>query len=119
MLSKRVKKAVCFLCVISLLSCNAAYAGQASLSTSKINGEAYIKADDLVKALGAELVFDKKTSTYSYQKPNTVPEAIVKVSPAVVGIIGKPDESESPDPDNRYSLAHGTGVIIKEDGWRL
>lgn len=47
-----------------------------------------------------------------------IPQIIKKVSPSVVGIIGRTTNSENKDQgDNRYDLAHGTGVIIKSDGW--
>jgi serine protease Do len=48
-----------------------------------------------------------------YVKASIVPDVIKKVAPSVVAIIGKPiDENSS----NRFSLAHGTGVIVKSDG---
>ncbi|MGD8192233.1 S1C family serine protease [Brevibacillus ginsengisoli] len=47
----------------------------------------------------------------------TVPEVIKKISPAVVGIIGKPDEGNLPQKNDRFNLMHGTGLIIKPDGW--
>ncbi|MDB5053900.1 MAG: hypothetical protein JWM44_1950 [Bacilli bacterium] len=121
--SNRFKKAFGIFTIIILLSGNAAIADQAtdsstvSLDSKKIDGEVYFKASDFVKALGGELIHDEKNDTYSYRKPNDVPAAIAKVSPAVVGIIGKPDDSESQNSDNRFSLAHGTGIIIKSDGW--
>jgi serine protease Do len=123
MFNNRVKKAVALFSIILLISSSTATAASSSnsdtipLSTKKIDGEVYLKASDLLKALGGELILDEKTKTISYKKTNTVPEAIAKVSPAVVGIIGKPDETETSDSDNRFSLAHGTGVIIKADGW--
>ncbi|QGQ94878.1 PDZ domain-containing protein [Paenibacillus psychroresistens] len=123
MFSNRVRKAVGLFSIILLISSTTATAASSStsntvpLSTKKIEGEVYFKASDLLKALGGELILDEKTKAYSYKKPNPVPDAIAKVSPAVVGIIGKPDETESADSDNRFSLAHGTGVIIKADGW--
>jgi len=49
-----------------------------------------------------------------YVKASIVPDVIKKVSPSVVAIIGKPaDENKA----NRFSLSHGTGVIVKSDGW--
>lgn len=45
----------------------------------------------------------------------TVPEVIKKVSPAVVAIIGKPSDVDEWRED-RFALAHGTGVIVKSDG---
>lgn len=49
-----------------------------------------------------------------YVKASIVPDVIKKVSPSVVAIIGKPVDEQS---SNRFSLAHGTGVIVKSDGW--
>lgn len=49
-----------------------------------------------------------------YVKASLVPDVIKEVSPSVVAIIGKPaDEKKA----NRFALSHGTGVIVKSDGW--
>lgn len=45
-----------------------------------------------------------------------VPGVIAHVSPSVVAIVGKPDISGI-DKNNRFNLAHGTGVVVKSDGW--
>nr|WP_254075539.1 trypsin-like peptidase domain-containing protein [Paenibacillus tritici] len=51
-------------------------------------------------------------------KPATdpVPSIIRAVSPSVVGIIGKAG-GEASGPDDRYNLTHGSGIIVKADGW--
>lgn len=51
-------------------------------------------------------------------KPVTdpVPEIIRSVSPSVVGIIGK-SGGETGGPDDRYNLTHGSGIIVRADGW--
>jgi len=49
-----------------------------------------------------------------YVKASIVPDVIKQVSPSVVAIIGKPKEGAS---GNRFSLTHGTGAIVKSDGW--
>lgn len=85
-----------------------------SMNAKKINGEVYVKASSLTNALGGTGTFDSKTSTYVYT-PVDIPSVIKKVSPTVVAIIGKPEDVGSADP--RYALAHGTGVIIRADGW--
>ncbi|OBZ09907.1 S1C family serine protease [Bacillus sp. FJAT-26390] len=85
-----------------------------ALNAIKINGEVYVKAGSLTNALGGTGTFDSKTNTYVY-KPVDIPSVVKKVSPSVVAIIGKPKDIGSADP--RYALAHGTGVIIKADGW--
>ncbi|MHA6532769.1 S1C family serine protease [Paenibacillus sp. BAC0078] len=46
-----------------------------------------------------------------------VPQIIKEVSPSVVGIIGKNTESRNSGPDDRYNLTHGSGIIVKADGW--
>ncbi|MEK3783946.1 trypsin-like peptidase domain-containing protein [Paenibacillus sp. FSL R5-0810] len=53
-------------------------------------------------------------STY---EPETVPSVISRLSPSVVGIIGKVAQGTPGEVDDRYNLAHGTGVIWKADGW--
>ena len=39
------------------------------------------------------------------------------MSPSVVGIIGKADAGQEGVTTDRYNLAHGTGVIIRSNGW--
>lgn len=46
-----------------------------------------------------------------------VPQVIKDLSPSVVGIIGKTSVGSSQSSEDRYNLAHGTGVILKSDGW--
>ncbi|WP_420800427.1 S1C family serine protease [Paenibacillus piscarius] len=45
-----------------------------------------------------------------------VPQIIRTVSPSVVGIIGK-NGGETGGPDDRYNLTHGSGIIVRADGW--
>ncbi|WP_052019905.1 S1C family serine protease [Paenibacillus sp. JCM 10914] len=56
----------------------------------------------------------KSKSTY---EQTGVPQVISRMSPSVVGIIGKVTPGSMNDVDDRYNLAHGTGVIWKSDGW--
>ncbi|WP_172257053.1 S1C family serine protease [Saccharibacillus deserti] len=64
-----------------------------------------------------------KPSGSAYAK--TVPQIIAQVSPSVVGIIGEVpvDHSEEwgleegTEEAEGYDLAHGSGVIIRSDGW--
>ncbi|OAB37722.1 trypsin [Paenibacillus macquariensis subsp. defensor] len=46
-----------------------------------------------------------------------VPQIVKEVSPSVVGIIGKGDVSQVNSNSDRYNLVHGTGVIIRSNGW--
>lgn len=45
-----------------------------------------------------------------------VPQIIRTVSPSVVGIIGKAGGAAD-GPDDRYNLTHGSGIIVRADGW--
>lgn len=89
--------------------------GSVSLQAKVINGEVYVKASSLTSSLGGTGSYNAQTGTYQYQQVD-IPSVIQKVSPSVVAIIGKPSGFES-DSSNRFNLAHGTGVIIKADGW--
>lgn len=53
---------------------------------------------------------------YTYDQ-DLVPQIIKKVSPSVVGIIGKTSGGSTQSGEDRYNLSHGTGVIFKSDGW--
>ncbi|WP_248924720.1 S1C family serine protease [Paenibacillus hamazuiensis] len=46
-----------------------------------------------------------------------VPAVIEKTTPSVVAIIGKPSSEEKTIDNNRFNLAHGTGVIVRSDGY--
>ncbi|WP_135551759.1 S1C family serine protease [Paenibacillus cymbidii] len=41
---------------------------------------------------------------------------IAQTTPSVVAIIGKPTDSRNPWSSSRFDLAHGTGVVVREDG---
>ncbi|NMO96687.1 trypsin-like serine protease [Paenibacillus lemnae] len=58
----------------------------------------------------------KAGSTYTYQQ-DPVPQVIQKMSPSVVGIMGKTPNGGTSKGEDRYNLAHGTGVILRENGW--
>lgn len=96
----------------------AAGAGGASLplEATTLNGEVYVKASSLVAALGGSGSYDSATKTYRYEPEGSVPDVIEKVGPSVVAIIGKPDAPPSRSAD-RFTLAHGSGVIVSADGW--
>nr|WP_025689827.1 trypsin-like peptidase domain-containing protein [Paenibacillus zanthoxyli] len=46
-----------------------------------------------------------------------VPQIYKRLSPSVVGIIGKAQGGKNTGVDNRYNLMHGSGVIITSGGW--
>jgi len=86
---------------------------QMSLDAKLINGEVYVKASSLVAAMGGSGSYDSASKKYGYTPANNVPDVVAKVAPSVVAIIGKPQDGQA---DNRFSLAHGTGVVVKKDG---
>lgn len=62
---------------------------------------------------------ENKENKGQWSQPATadpVPQIISRVSPSVVGIIGKAG-GETGGPDDRYNLTHGSGIIIRADGW--
>lgn len=46
-----------------------------------------------------------------------IPGIIKSITPSVVGIIGKDDSGGNSGPDDRYNLTHGSGIIVKSNGW--
>ncbi|WP_314590284.1 trypsin-like peptidase domain-containing protein [Paenibacillus terrigena] len=118
----RVRRMVCGSAIALMVFGNAAGAlavgqsGDAALEAKVVNGQVYVKASSLVSQLGGQGVYDAKSQTYQYKAGNSVPSIVKKLSPSVVAIIGKVSEGEV-DTSDRYNLAHGTGVVLKKDGW--
>jgi serine protease Do len=114
----RRKAIVAFLLALVLTTGSAAAATSSSssipLDAKVINGEVYVKASSVVAQLGGTGSYNTSSKKYEYTPGSVVPSVIKQVSPSVVGIIGKPEDENSA---NRFSLAHGTGVIVKSDGW--
>lgn len=55
-----------------------------------------------------------QNASYSDYSSGVIPKVIQTTSPSVVAIIGKPSDDEN---DNRFALAHGTGVIVRSNGY--
>ncbi|UUZ92770.1 trypsin-like peptidase domain-containing protein [Paenibacillus sp. P25] len=49
----------------------------------------------------------------------TIPSIIEKTTASVVAIIGKPADGKKVWEADRYNLAHGTGVVVRSDGYIL
>ncbi|TXK76113.1 trypsin-like serine protease [Paenibacillus sp. N3.4] len=81
-----------------------------------MDGEVYIKASDVVQSFGGSGSYDSSSKEYTYTSKSNVAAVAKKVSPSIVGIIGKPLNESASYSDNRFNLAHGTGIIIKSDG---
>jgi serine protease Do len=88
--------------------------GGYALDARVIDGEVYVKVNSLTETLGGKGAYDSKTQSYKYVPKTDIPSIVEKVSPSVVAIIGKNEQSGSSD---RFALSHGTGVIWKSDGW--
>ncbi|TFE29101.1 trypsin-like serine protease [Cohnella luojiensis] len=92
----------------------AAAGNSVAIDAKVIDGEVYVKAASLLSQIGGTGTYNSSTKKYTYSPNSIIPDVIKKVSPSVVAIIGKPADEHS---SNRFSLAHGTGVIVKSDGW--
>ncbi|WP_044878776.1 S1C family serine protease [Paenibacillus sp. IHBB 10380] len=71
-------------------------------------------------AVEAKSKVNKAITTVKSTETNIVdpvPQIVKNISPSVVGIIGKATGSSQNDSVDRYNLTHGTGVIIKSNGW--
>lgn len=103
---------------ISVAATAGAAESKAAMQAKVVDGQVYVNTKDLLKAVGGSGQYDAKSGTYTYKGSEAIPKVIEKVSPSVVGIIGKStDMQEGATSDDRYNLAHGTGVIIRSNGW--
>ncbi|WP_246238732.1 S1C family serine protease [Paenibacillus anseongensis] len=84
--------------------------------TKELDGEVYVKASDVVKTLGGSGDYRAEENDFSYTSASRITEVVKKVSPSIVGIIGKPMSGSQASSDNRFNLAHGTGIIVQSDG---
>lgn len=65
----------------------------------------------------AETAPSSAAASLSASAAAAIPAVIEKTAPSVVAIIGKPGEEKNTWSNNRFSLAHGTGVIVTSDGY--
>lgn len=107
------------LALVSVPTAWAAGESRTALPGRWMDGEWYVKAGDVTKALGMTGEYDEQKGAYILSQTNRVSEVVKANSPAIVAIIGKPDSGSpaSASRDDRYNLAHGTGFIVREDGW--
>ncbi|WP_445745053.1 MULTISPECIES: S1C family serine protease [unclassified Paenibacillus] len=73
-----------------------------------------VSSSGKIKEIGSTLTGSKKSAA-SITDP--VPQIIKEVSPSVVGIIGKYSEDRSNAPNDRFNLSHGSGIIVRANGW--
>ncbi|MCM3134994.1 trypsin-like peptidase domain-containing protein [Paenibacillus polysaccharolyticus] len=121
-MKRLVKRATAMMMVVVLsIGVMAATAGAAASKTGMqakvIDGQVYVNTKDLLMMFGGSGQYDAKSGTYTYKGSEAIPKVIEKASPSVVGIIGKTTENQNGSVNDRYNLAHGTGVIIRANGW--
>lgn len=93
----------------------AAKASTASInSTNKSHSKS--KSVPIITVAPAKSTAAKSANKGEATSNSLIPQIIKDVSPSVVGIIGKA-EGGSEWSSERYNLAHGTGVILRADGW--
>ena len=87
---------------------------QTSGNVKTIDGKTYIALDALNSVDGLTI---NKTSQNVSISTNNISNIVTKVSPSVVGIIGKLKESSSNYNEMTDNLVFGTGVIYRSDGY--
>ncbi len=101
------KRVALLFCSLMLLS-GAAEAGAQSAAKTQTTAKSKSTAVTAVKS---------QQSTKVQVPADPVPQIVKNVSPSVVGIIGRSTDPADKTAANRNNLAHGTGVIIKSNGW--
>ncbi|WP_420805765.1 trypsin-like peptidase domain-containing protein [Paenibacillus wynnii] len=107
------KSAVLLLC--GWLFCTV-WTGSAAAEPLVVNKKAMAHvspAQLVIREVSGMAVNTKKPST----AVDLIPQIIKDVTPSVVGIIGKSSGERYVGVDERYNLMHGSGIIVKSNGW--
>jgi serine protease Do len=109
------KWVITLLSTIMLVSGSAAAEAQSTGKTATTASKAG-QAAQKAKTAASSASTAKKVNVQVAADP--VPQIVKDISPSVVGIIGRStDTTLTGGATNRYNLAHGTGVIVKSNGW--
>ncbi|GIO57080.1 MULTISPECIES: S1C family serine protease [Paenibacillus] len=109
------KWVITLLSTIVLVSGSAAAEAQSTGKTATAASKAG-QAAQKAKTAASSASTAKKVNVQVAADP--VPQIVKDISPSVVGIIGRStDTTLTGGATNRYNLAHGTGVIVKSNGW--
>ncbi|RED33823.1 S1C family serine protease [Paenibacillus sp. VMFN-D1] len=109
------KWVITLLSTIVLVSGSAAAEAQSTGKTATTASKAG-QAAQKAKTAASSASTAKKVNIQVAADP--VPQIVKDISPSVVGIIGRStDTTLTGGATNRYNLAHGTGVIVKSNGW--
>ncbi|MHB8063267.1 MAG: S1C family serine protease [Ruminiclostridium sp.] len=126
MTKKIIVKVICLLVTLVFMTSSVFGASSTTLkidgkqvdnSIKVINGKQYILVDSLAKNLES-ITVNKGSNTIEIDSDtNKVSNIISKVSPSVVGIIGKLKESSYDYDEQTDNLIFGTGVIYRSNGY--
>ena len=126
MIKKNIVKAICLISAIAFLSGGANAAGNVNLkidgkqvddAVRVINGKQYVLVDSLANNLDGITINTSEKTLEINTNLNNISKIINKVSPSVVGIIGKLKESSYDYSEYTDNLIFGTGVIYRSDGY--
>ncbi|MDF2985259.1 MAG: trypsin-like serine protease with C-terminal domain [Eubacterium sp.] len=126
MIKKTIAKAVCIMSAVIFMTSSTFAAGNVTLkidgkqvndAVRVINGKQYILVDSLTNNLEGITVNKDSKSVEINTDTNRISKIINKVSPSVVGIIGKLKESSYDYSEYTDNLIFGTGVIYRSDGY--
>lgn len=87
------------------------------LLLSGVWSESVYALGDTTKTVSAATTTQRDKIKNSTAAEDPVPGIIKSITPSVVGIIGKDDSGRTSGPDDRYNLTHGSGIIVKSNGW--
>ncbi|WP_371915757.1 S1C family serine protease [Paenibacillus odorifer] len=87
------------------------------LLLSGVWSESVYALGDTTKTVSAATTTQRDKIKNSTAAEDPVPGIIKSITPSVVGIIGKDDSGGTSGPDDRYNLTHGSGIIVKSNGW--
>lgn len=78
-----------------------------------------LKVSAAALLVGALIVPGTYTASAQVMGQDSIPAVVQQTTSSVVAIIGKPSESKRVWEQSRYHLAHGTGVIVRSEGYIL
>lgn len=126
MIKRNITKAVCIISAVIFMTSSSFAAGNVTLkidgkqvndAVKVINGKQYIQLDSLTNNLESITVNKDSKGIEINTETNRISKIINKVSPSVVGIIGKLKESSYDYSEYTDNLIFGTGVIYRSDGY--
>jgi len=125
MIKKNIIRGLCLAAAIALMTTSTYAANEKNLkidgkqinnAVKVINGKEYVLVDSLRNNLEG-ITVTKTDNAIEINNTDRITGIIDKVSPSVVGIIGKLKESSADYSDYTDNLVFGTGVIYRSDGY--